>query len=98
MISYFSRRSRARKVWTAALCAASFVSGHLLLGQDTQPPAPQPEPQAVINQYLTQPRPRLAVTVEPSRATPSSALPDKTGGLKSATVQAISESPIDTAE
>jgi pilus assembly protein CpaC len=90
MISYFSRRSRARKVWTATLCAASFVTGQLLFGQDA--PAPQPEPQAVINQYLTQPKPRPAVTIEPART-----MPGKARGLQSATVQAISEAPLDAA-
>lgn len=43
-------RRRTRALWAAALCSASFVTGHVLFGEE--PPANAPAAESLVKQYL----------------------------------------------
>src|SRR5262245_30482083 len=44
-------RRRKRALWAAALCSASFATGHYLFGEDDKP-SPAPEKPSLLSQYL----------------------------------------------
>jgi pilus assembly protein CpaC len=47
-----SLRRRAKQIVAAALCAASFLTGQLLVGNEPAEPAVPAQPQTVLNQYF----------------------------------------------
>jgi len=62
------RRNRARQFWTATLCAAGFVTGQWLFGQQPAPSAgTEPTPQSITNPFLPA---RSASSARPSAAGP----------------------------
>src|SRR5262245_53981506 len=106
-------RRRKRALWAAALCSASFLTGHVLFGEDQ--PADAPAKESLIKQYLEtksdlvgalanfdatvsrQSKP-VIIAAEPESNDYVAAETASTGSLRTAAVSAATSMPFVTAQ